>query len=178
VYFDLPEELKAGIADLGFLITDDFRMADLETETLRPIPLVMVTYPGHELAAARRIDLTQLKGEPLIVPANDCSYTQMLDRILTEEKVRLPLVWRFNSLAAIKQVVKSGMGVAVLPEISVHSELADGSLAILPWREKGITAKLLMIRQKNKWLPPFLQVFMEMVREDLAVSSTPKSTRG
>ncbi len=169
VYFDLPEELKAGMVDLGFLITDAFRTADLETEVLRPIPLLMVTYPGHPLAAGAEIDIAQLKDEPLIVPANDCSYVQMLDRILTEQKVKLPLVWRFNSLAAIKQVVTSGMGVAVLPEISVKSELAAGSLAVLPWQEKGIAANLLMIWQKNKWLPPVLQAFMEMVREDLAL---------
>lgn len=178
VYFDLPEELKAGIVDLGFLITDEFRMPDLESEVLRPIPLVMVTYPGHALASSRRFDVAQLKGEPLIVPANDCSYTRMLDRILTERKVQLPLIWRFNSLAAIKQVVKSGMGVAVLPKVSVQSELADGSLAVLPWREKGIDSKLLMIWQKNKWLPPILAAFMGMIRDELAVSSTPKSTRG
>jgi DNA-binding transcriptional LysR family regulator len=169
VYFDLPEELKAGIVDLGFLITDAFQTADLETENLRPIPLVPIAHPGHPLAAGPRIDLSRLKAEPLIVPANDCSYVQMLDRILVERKIRLPQVWRFNSLEAIKQVVKSGIGVSVLPEITVRRELAEGSLAAIPWREKKIVANLLMIRQKNKWIPPLLRVFMEMVREGLAV---------
>lgn len=168
VYFDLPEELSAGIVDLGFLITDDFRMPDLETETLRPIPLALVTRPGHPFAQSDRIDLARLKGEPLIVPANDCSYVQMLDRILTERKIHLPQVWRFNSIEAIKQAVKAGIGVAVLPEITVRRELTDGSLAALPWQEKKAAANLLMIWQRNKWLPPLLRAFMEMVREDLA----------
>jgi len=169
VYFDLPDELKAGIADLGFLITDAFQMADLVTETLHPVPLAMVTYPAHPLAAGSRIDLSQLKGEPLIVPANDCSYVQMLERVLTEQKIKLPQVWRFNSIGAIKQAVINGIGVTILPEIAVKSELTAGSLVALPWKEKGITANLLMIWQKNKWLPPILQAFMEMIREDLAL---------
>jgi DNA-binding transcriptional LysR family regulator len=168
VYFDLPEELKAGIVDLGFLITDAFQTADLMAENLHSIPLVMVTYPSHPLATGSSVDLSQLKGEPLIAPANDCSYVQMLERVLTEQKVRLPLVWRINSLTAIKQIVMNGTGVSVLPEIAVQNEVTDGSLAILPWQESGlITANLLMIWQKNKWLPPVLQAFMHMIREEL-----------
>jgi DNA-binding transcriptional LysR family regulator len=170
VYFDLPEELKAGIVDLGFLITDTFQMADLVTESLRIIPLVMVTYPAHPLAGGSGIDLSQLKGEPLIIPANDCSYVRMLERILAEQKVELPLVWRFNAIAAIKQVIMSGMGVSVLPEVAVRGEIADGTLAVLPWRDGLTNANLLMIWQKNKWLPPILQAFMQMIRDGLVVS--------
>lgn len=176
VYFDLPEELKAGIVDLGFLITDTFRMPDLATEILRPIPLVMVAHPSHPLASGSGMNVSQLKGEPLIVPANDCSYVRMLERILTEQKVELPFVWRFNSITAIKQVVMSGMGISVLPEISVKSELENGTLAALPWRDGLTTANLLMIWQKNKWLPPILQAFMEMIREDLAVHPASRRT--
>ncbi len=170
VYFDLPEELKAGIVDLGFLITDTFGMANLVTEALCTIPLVMVTYPAHPLVRRSDVDISQLRDEPLIVPANDCSYVRMLERILAEQKVELPLVWRFNSMAAIKQVIRKGMGISVLPEIAVESEIADGALAVLPWHGGLTTANLLMICQKNKWLPPTLQTFMQMTREELAVS--------
>jgi DNA-binding transcriptional LysR family regulator len=168
VYFDLAEELKAGIVDLGFLLTDSYQTNDLETEALRSIPLVMFTYPTHPIAFGSIIDLSQLKEEPLIVPANDCSYVQMLERVLIEQKVKLHQVWRFNSISAIKQVVKGGIGVSILPEIAVKKELEEGSLVILPWQERGmITANLIMIWQKNKWLSPVLQTFMEMIREDL-----------
>lgn len=170
VYFDLPEELKAGIVDLGFLITDTFRMADLVTESLRSIPLAMVTYPAHPLAASSGVDISRLKNEPLFVPANDCSYVRMLERVLAEQKVELSLVWRFNSIAAIKQVLMSGIGVSVLPEIAVRSEVASGALSVLPWRDGLTAANLLMIWQKNKWLPPILQAFMQMIREDLAMN--------
>lgn len=168
-YFDLPEELKAGIVDLGFLIIDDYRSADLVSEPLRPIPLWMVTYPSHPMAAGSAVDLSRLKGEPLLAPANDCSYMHMLDRILTEQKVRLPLVWRFNSITAIKQVLRSGTGVSVLPEIAVEKEVREGSLVALPWQEgMPVTAYLLMIWQRNKYMTPVMQGFMEMVRDGLA----------
>jgi DNA-binding transcriptional LysR family regulator len=169
-YFDLPEELKAGIVDLGFLITDTFGMADLVTEVLCTIPLVMVTYPENPLAAGSRVNISQLRTEPLIVPANDCSYVRMLERVLAEQKIELSQVWRFNSIAAIKQVVTNGMGISVLPDIVVRDEIAAGSLVVLPWQGGLTTANLLMIWQKNKWLSPILQAFMQMVREDLATN--------
>lgn len=167
VYFSLPEELKSGIVDLGFLITDTFQMDNLTTETLCSIPLVLVTHPTHPLMDNSDIDISRFRSEPLIVPANDCSYMRMLERLLAEQKVELTLVWRFNSIAAVKQVLTSGTGYSVLPEIVVKNELAAGTLSTLPWRAGLTTANLLMIWQENKWLPPILQAFMEMIRKEL-----------
>jgi DNA-binding transcriptional LysR family regulator len=171
VYFSLPEELKAGIVDLGFLIIDTFQMENLTTEPLCPIPLALVTYPTHPLLDNADIDISHLKHEPLIAAANDCSYMRMLERLLAEQQVELSLVWRLNSIAAVKQMLVSGIGYSVLPEVVVKNELAAGTLSVLPWRAGLTTANLLMIWQKNKWLPPILKEFMQMVREDLSGSS-------
>ncbi|GAP21721.1 LysR family transcriptional regulator [Leptolinea tardivitalis] len=174
VYFDLPEELKAGIVDLGFLILDQFISENLETEILMPVPLVMVTYPENPLLLNSSVDLSQLRDEPLFTPSNDCSYSHLLEKILTEQKVRIPNVWRFNSIEALKKVLMSGIGFTVLPEVTVHQDVQDGRLAVLPWQD-GIlvSAHLLMIWQKNRWLPPALKAFMDIVRDDLKEKPTP-----
>ncbi len=169
-YFSLPEELKAGVTDLAFLITDIFQTPELITEILRPIPLVMVTHPSHPLANCASIHAGDLRDEPLIVPTNDCSYVQMLERLLAEQKVELHRVWRLNSISAIKQVLLNGIGISVLPELLVEKELAESRLSALPWQDGPITANLLMIRQRNKWTPPALEAFIGMVRENLTIN--------
>lgn len=169
VFFDLPEELKAGVVDLGFLIIDHYAARDLAIEKLRPVPLVLVTYPGHPLAGDPDIDLSRLKDGPLLVPSNDCSYSQTLERVLVEQKVKIPRVWRFNSIAAMKKVLISGVGFAVLPEIAVREEVASGAMALLPWNDREVvTANLIMAWQQNKWLVPALKGFMDMAREELS----------
>jgi DNA-binding transcriptional LysR family regulator len=169
MFFDLPEELKAGVVDLGFLIIDRYVVKDLATETLLPVPLVLVTYPRHPLAGDPDVDLSRLKDGPLLVPSNDCSYSHLLERVLVEQKVNIPRVWRFNSIAAIKKVLISGVGFAVLPEIAVRDEVAAGMLTILPWNgQETVTARLIMAWQQNKWLVPALKAFMDMAREELA----------
>jgi len=167
-FFDLEEELKTGNADLGFLIIDQFQSPGLLAEILRPVPLVMVTYPSNPLLGQPNVDFAALKGEPFVAPANDCSYVQMLERIMLEQKVRLTQVWRFNSLAAILQALASGIGFTILPEIAVRAEVESGRLAILPWRDQGrVTVNLLMIWRENKYFPPALQAFMDMARAEL-----------
>jgi len=168
VFFDLPEELQAGVVDLGFLIIDHYVAKNLVIEHLKPVPLVLVTYPDHPLATGSTVDLSQLKGGPLFVPTNDCSYTQTLERVLIEQKVKIPRVWRFNSIAAMKNVLMSGAGFTILPEIAVREEVSAGKLAILPWNDREeVTANLIMAWQQNKWLPPALKAFMDMAREEL-----------
>jgi hypothetical protein len=45
-------------------------------------------------------------------------------------------------------------------------------LAALTWRDGPTTANLLMIWQKNEWLPPVLKAFMQGIREDLTIYPT------
>jgi DNA-binding transcriptional LysR family regulator len=88
--------------------------------------------------------------------------------VLIEQKVKIPRVWRFNSIAAMKNVLMSGAGFTVLPEIAVREEVSAGKLAILPWNDREeVTANLIMAWQQNKWLPPALKAFMDMAREEL-----------
>jgi DNA-binding transcriptional LysR family regulator len=167
-YFGLPEELRSGIINLAFLITDEFRAADLETEKLLDVPLAMVTYPDNPLTSRRTISVSDVKTEPLLVPTNDCSYVHLLERIWMEEKVRPDLVIRLNCIEAIKQSVIARTGITVLPRVAVRREIDEGLLVELPWTSESF---LLMIWQKNKWLLPALEAFMGMIREVLATGS-------
>jgi DNA-binding transcriptional LysR family regulator len=169
-YFSLPEELRSGIINLAFLITDTFRAPDLETEKLLDVALAIVADPANPLTSRPGVRLSDIKNEPLFLPTNDCSYVQMLEKILTEEKVEPGPILRLNCLEAIKQSVMAGTGIAVLPRIAVQREIVEGRLVELPWLNGPFCASLLMIWQKNKWLPPVLEAFMGMIRESLATA--------
>lgn len=161
-FFGLVEELHAGMLNLAFLLADEFQGPGIEVETLTTLPLTVVAAAGHPLAGKTDFTLADLKDETFLIPTSDCSYIQMLEKILTEERMELPRIWRLNTLTAIKQVLLSGTGVSVLPEIAVQPELADGRLAAIPWRP--LEARLLMIWKRNAWQPPVLGAFMKAVR--------------
>jgi DNA-binding transcriptional LysR family regulator len=51
------------------------------------------------------------------------------------------------------------------PKVRLDKEVAAGDLLLLPWVEQELETAILMIRHKDKWVSPALQVFMEQVRE-------------
>jgi DNA-binding transcriptional LysR family regulator len=85
----------------------------------------------------------------------------------------LPTLYRTNSIESIKQNIIAGTGVALLSKIAVHDELAKGLLVELPLEKKPLSANMVMIRLKNKWHPPILEVFMDIIKEILSSAAGP-----
>ena len=80
------------------------------------------------------------------------------------EKIRYDNTLEFNSVEAIKQCVMTGVGISILPEITVAKDISEGRLAPLFWNEGGLEVAALMIWYKDRWLSPTLKAFMETVR--------------
>jgi DNA-binding transcriptional LysR family regulator len=167
-YYGLREELRSGLINLAFLITDSFLEPDLEVFALKKISLVLVTYPANPLASKSEIYFSDLVNEPVYKPSSDCSYFKMIDNILAEEKKELSKMLLLNSIEAIKRNIIAGTGVAFFPEISVKKELSEGLLVELPLQERSLELDILMIWLKNKWQPPILKTFINMVKEEFS----------
>jgi len=176
----LQKDLRKGITDLAFLLAESIRASDLEVEALGIEPLVLVAHPGHPLAARKEIRARDLEGETIPLSTVDCSYRKGLELVLGEEKVRYEAALEYNSVEAVKRCVMSGVGVTVLPEISVAEEVSRGLLKVLPWADEGLEAAALMIWYKERWVSPTLAAFMEVTREVLreAYGWAPRSFDG
>ena len=70
-------------------------------------------------------------------------------------------------MAVIKECVMKGIGITILPEVSVARDIAQGRLAALAWEEKKMEVATLMIWYKDRWLSPTLKTFMDIAREIL-----------
>jgi DNA-binding transcriptional LysR family regulator len=165
-YYGLPQELESGITNLAFLMTDSFYAADLETETLLKLPLVVVAHPDNPLASKSNVTVPDVKNEPILLPRGDCSYRMQFEKTLMKEKVEPKVILNVNSITAVKNFIVAGTGITVIPKIVVEKEIADGSLVILPWMGKKIHyTDLLMIWHKDKWMAPILRAFIDMIKE-------------
>jgi DNA-binding transcriptional LysR family regulator len=167
-YLGLHEELRSGLINLAFLISDSFREIDLEVLTLREIPLVLVTYPNNPLVSKQSIFFSDLINELVYKPSSDCSYFKMIENIITDEKIELSMILFLNSIEAIKRNIIGGTGVAVFPKITVQKELSEGLLVELPLEFKPLVSNIMMIWLKNKWHPPILEAFIDMVKEEFS----------
>lgn len=161
----LRHELAAGVTDLAFLLADSIPFSELEAEVLRIEPLVVVSSPAHHLAGQPVLSVRDLAGESILLPKHDCSYKMIFEQVLVEEKVDSVTFLALNSIEAIKQCVMRGIGVTMIPRMSVGEELRSNKLTVLPWPEDNLETAILMIHHKNKWLSPTLQAFMDTTRK-------------
>ena len=163
-YHSLPQDLKTGIIDVAFLLADSIPFSELKVELLRIEPIVIVASPNHLLARQPVLQMDDLAGQSILLPKHDCSYKMVFEQILTEEKVDSVTIMELNSVEAIKQCVMRGIGVTMIPLMSVAQELSNDKLAILPWPVEKLETGILMIWHKDKWLSPTLQAFMDTAK--------------
>jgi DNA-binding transcriptional LysR family regulator len=161
----LKKDLRKGITDLAFLLSESIQAADLEAEILGTEQIVLVASPVHPLADRKKVETSDLAGETLLLSRVDCSYRRSLEKMLAEENTNPGMVLEFNSVAAIKESVAQGLGITAIPLSSIAEELAAGSLTTLAWEEAPLEVASLMIWHKEKWLSPSLRLFMETTRE-------------
>jgi DNA-binding transcriptional LysR family regulator len=176
-YHSLEHELKSGITDVAFLLAESISARDLESEVLGIVQLAVVVNPGHPLAGRLSISIRDLEGEAILLPKHDCSYRMVFEQMLTEARVKTAAVIEMNSLETIKRCVMQGVGLTIMPEISVRKELDEKGLAALPWTEEMLETAILMIWHKDKWISPTLQAFMNTVR-DVISTRTERSLPG
>ena len=160
----LEEDLRRGITDLAFLLTESVSAADLEIEALGFESIVMVAHPRHDLLRRRRVRTRDLERETLLVSRVDCSYLNTVRRSIAEEKVAVDRLVEFSSVAVLKKCAEAGLGLAVLPEVNVRAEVEAGRLAIVPWDEGAFQVAILMLWYRQRWLSPTVRAFMGLVR--------------
>ncbi|MBP8082840.1 MAG: LysR family transcriptional regulator [Spirochaetes bacterium] len=164
-YHGLHEELKSGIIDLAFLITDSFHAVDLDTIILSTLDLVMVTYPSNPILSINKVKPFDLKNEPIYITASDCNYFKIIQEYFIEAKVDMQLIISLSTIESIKRNIMGGVGTVVLPRIAVQKELENGELAEVDFEKKSMKADITMIWIKNKWRMPILDDFMSISKE-------------
>lgn len=161
-YYHMPEELRTGKTDAGFLLAMPIESADLcNTEVLEE-PLVYVTNPASNLAKQVNLTVNDLADCTLVLAKHDCAYRMKLQQELVEAHVEPAAMIELNSVEAVVHCVRSGIGVALLPERTVGHEIAARRLAKLHWCEP-LAAGLFFIRHRDKPLVGAYGAFVAMV---------------
>ncbi|WP_209615608.1 LysR family transcriptional regulator [Saccharothrix coeruleofusca] len=127
-------EVGEGRLDCAFFIGPIEAHEGLETTVLCQEPLVVVAGPTHALTRRPVITEQDLRGSTLIRAENGASYYEQFEQALglRDAESRSPVL-ALDSLDAAKRAVASGLGISLVPEVTVAAELADGRLRRLPW---------------------------------------------
>src|SRR5579864_6319983 len=144
----IPDDVLQHSAELGVLSykPEEPRLHSVVTYLDE---LVLVVPPNHPLASARELSIRQLGAESFVAHIVSSPYREKVLQTFQRYKTPLHMGLELPTLQAIKQFVAMGNGVALLPEISVETELASGELVAIPVKELQLTRKLRLIYRKD-----------------------------
>lgn len=163
------QALRQGTYDVGFLMERETEHAGLEVTLLAEEPLALVAAPGHPLAGAAvsAVSTADLVREPLLATEPGCAYRDLFEEELNTRSVEPVSFMEFGTIEATKRAAAAGLGIALLPAVTVAEELADGRLVALPWEPPFILRTQLAWRS-GKRLPAHARLFVEQARKLVA----------
>jgi len=164
---ELPTLLANGRLDFAFSMEYGPLPAGLESRKLYREPVLVVAHPGHPLRKKRRVTATDLAEQTLVLTEHGCSYRVRLEQILQRARVSPRSILEFASIEAIKQCVRLGEGVGLLPRVVVEQDLARGAMVKLPWAGVDLTITAMLAWHKDKWMSPALEAMRSVTWEVL-----------
>ena len=148
--------------DLG-LIESPSHLPGLASEVCCEDELVLICAPAHRFAKSAAVTPRQFAGEPYVSRELGSGTREFMDQYLRQCDVApedLDVVMELGSPEAIKGVVETGMGIAIVSRATVLRELKLGSLAAVPLEPRLIRA-FSLVHPRERFRSKLLTTFAE-----------------
>jgi DNA-binding transcriptional LysR family regulator len=157
----LGGELDLGLVTLP-VETDRIRVTEIGRDEL-----VAIVRSDHAWADRRRVPAADFADEPLILYDRESRMTDTLLRFLLEEGVFPRVTMEADQVAVVKELVRLGLGVAVLPAWSVRPEVESGTLRAVAVGTQGLTRTWCLAALDNGAQPAALKALVRLCVEHL-----------
>lgn len=135
--------------------------------------LMAVVLPSHAWASRRRVVAADFEREPLVLYDRRSPITDRTLRFLLDEGVFPRVTAEIAHLEAVKQMVLSGLGIAVLPWWSVRREVEGGYLVSVQLGRQGLVRAWGLIYPENRMPTVRLRAFVRLCDEVFRPIMTP-----
>ncbi len=161
----------------------DFALAAIRADTpeLRAEPFCsddfhLVCPIDHPLARVRDPRPRQVAAWPFIHLSRTSSVRQYIDA--ATHPATLPAVLEVDQLATVSGMVRSGVGISVVPALTLY-QFRSPELAIRPLRWRGLVRRIYLVRSRDRQLSIAAQAFYQWVvaRRPLAAAESPARQR-
>jgi DNA-binding transcriptional LysR family regulator len=157
----IPDDVLRHAAEFGVLSYEP-QEENLHSVVVYLDELVFVVPPRHPLATTGQVSIRQLGAESFVAHNVSSPYREKVIQLFKTHKTPLHMDLELPTLQAIKQFVAMGNGVALVPEISVETEIARGELVRIPVKELQLKRKLRLIYRKGANLSHAGRAFLKV----------------
>jgi DNA-binding transcriptional LysR family regulator len=158
---DIVRIVAEGGAELG-IVADVVDPGALQRHRLADDPLVMVAAAAHPLAGRSQVGFTEIMLQPLIGLLDAALETHLAEHA-SRRGVVLHHRIRLRSIGAIGQMVRDGIGVAILPQTATE-DLDDPALRIVRLSDAWARRRLAICLRQAQTLTPGARLLLEHIR--------------
>ena len=135
--------------------------------------LVVITAPGHELAARPKATLAEVLQYPLLLPKFGRT-RDALENAFAERQLKPSVSMELDSSELLKRFVAAGIGVGFIARSNVVEDLRAKVLAALAIADASIQRDLALVFRKDKALSRAALAFIDIaVKLKTATASSP-----
>jgi DNA-binding transcriptional LysR family regulator len=168
----IPDEVLNHAVEIGVL---SFKPDDAQVHyvVVYRDELALVVNPRHPLARSEEVSIRQLGAQNFIAHNVPSPQRQKVIQTFRRHKTPLQMGVELPSLEAIKRFVEMGNGVALVPTLTVQTELAAGTLVRVAVRELQIERKLRLVYRRQASLSHAALAFLKVVEAYAALHGDP-----
>lgn len=163
---DIVERLLAGLIHIA--ICRLTQHPELESIHLYNDTLSLVVPPTHSFAKRKNVTLAEAAEQPFIFFDRNSSYHGLVYGTFLRAGVAPESVMEIDSMEGIKHMVEAGLGVAILPEMSMRREREAGDLIQVPISdiEQPAQREVGLHVLKNRIMSPPIRDFIKLIGEE------------
>ena len=158
----IPDDVLSHAVEIGVV---SFKPEDAQVRSVVVYrdELQFVVSPGHRMAGREEVAIRELGRENFV--AHNVASPQRLKVVQAFKRHKTPLQMgvELPTIEAIKRFVEMGNGVALVPGLTVKTELASGALVRVGVRELQMERKLRLVYRKAANLSYAARSFLEVV---------------
>ncbi|MDT0355913.1 LysR substrate-binding domain-containing protein [Herbaspirillum huttiense F1] len=167
--------LRQGKADIA-LTAPGPNLLEFTTQPLCADPFYLVCRKDHALAGKRRVKVAQLAGCEMIHLARSTSVRQHLDAVLRPGAV-IHTGLEVEHLATLAALIESGLGVSVVPELTLF-QFRLPNLVAIPVDAPELVRPLLIVTPKERSLSIAAQGLLDLIQAQARAESATPARRG
>jgi DNA-binding transcriptional LysR family regulator len=160
---DIPRQILMHQVEFGVL---SFKPEDeqLTSTVFYRDELVFVVYPGHSLASAGNVSIHDLGAESFVAHNVSSPLRNKVIEAFKKTRTTLHMDVELPTLSSVKEFVRMGNGVALMPRMSVEGELQRGELVAVSVDELRLDRTLRLVTRRGATLSHAGAAFMNICR--------------
>ncbi len=164
--FELVDQLKQNQLDIIYISKSLNTDPDIKCYYQKEEQLVFVCANNHAVAKSKKVSIKELLSYEFVVTEKEGICFSLLREIAAKNNLNLLSTVEIDSVAALIELVKKGIGVAFLPGYAVKKQMNDKELAIIDVDYPKQTYFSQILSHKNRWLSPFAKGFIRLIEEE------------